>query len=134
VEGIVPALAIKVRFGDWSVGMDRKVQAFTSSALLAVVCWTYPACASGQHSYVPTKGFVSSEATAIAIAEAVLFPIYGENNIKKQRPYAAVNRSGVWVVTGSLTKPSAGEVVLGGTFQIHISQRTGEMLKVAHGQ
>lgn len=35
------------------------------------------------HSYRPDKGYVASSQTAKAIAEAVLIPIYGKENIER---------------------------------------------------
>jgi hypothetical protein len=44
------------------------------------------ASASQKHSYVPPKGFVPDEKTAIRIAEAVWSPIYGEEEIRREKP------------------------------------------------
>ena len=45
-------------------------------------------------------GLVPDQRTAIAIAEAVLFPIYGEKNIRQQRPYVAKHARGKWIIEG----------------------------------
>jgi hypothetical protein len=48
--------------------------------------------ASQKHSYVPPKGFVPDEKTAIRIAEAVWSPIYGEEQIQGEKPFVASTR------------------------------------------
>ena len=66
------------------------------------------ASASQKHSYVPPKGFVPDEKTAIRIAEAVWSPIYGEEEIRREKPFVASLKSGVWTVQGSLPKGWVG--------------------------
>ena len=45
-------------------------------------------------------GVVSDEETAIRIAEAILFPVYGEGAIRGQRPYQVALKEGKWTVEG----------------------------------
>jgi len=73
-------------------------------------------------------GLVPDERTAIAIAEAILFPIYGDKNIREQRPYVVKHSEGKWTIEGTLP---AGMV--GGTFHIVIRQRDGQILEIGHG-
>jgi hypothetical protein len=54
------------------------------------------------HSYMPPHGMVPDRATALLIAEAVLFPIYGEEKIKAEYPLTVNLGSGVWTVKGTL--------------------------------
>ena len=80
-------------------------------------------------TYIPPNGFVPNETTAIQIAEAVWNPIYGEQQIKSERPYQASLQSGVWIVVGSLPKG-----VLGGVARAEISKQDGRILSVSHGK
>jgi NTF2 fold immunity protein len=80
------------------------------------------------HSYFPKEGFVPNESTAIRIAEAVLSPIYGEDQIAKERPFAAVLKDGVWTVEGHLSTPN------GGVALAEITKKDGRILRVTHGK
>lgn len=80
-------------------------------------------------TFVPKEGFVPDEVTAIAIAEAVLKPIYGVEQIESERPYHAKLVSGVWWIGGTLPRGRVGGVAV-----IRISKRDGRVLSVTHGQ
>jgi len=84
--------------------------------------------------YVPPHGFVPTEQTAIAVAEAVLIPVYGKDQIESERPFKAVLNGNVWVVTGSVPchNPPAGAECPGGAAEIRISKRTGQVLFMTH--
>jgi len=77
--------------------------------------------------YKPEKGYVPDTQTAIKIAEAILAPIYGEENIQNERPFRAALKNGVWIVTGTLPKNVAG-----GSAVASISKDTGCVLGVTH--
>ncbi len=79
-------------------------------------------------NYVPPAGVVPDEATAIRIAEAILFPIYGEDKIISERPFKANLREGVWVVVGTL--PSE---MHGGVAEVEISKTNGAIMRISHG-
>jgi hypothetical protein len=68
--------------------------------LVAGVLFSPGRISAQSHSYVPKEGFVPNEKTAIRIAEAVLGPIYGEDQIAKERPFAATLKGGVWTIEG----------------------------------
>ena len=76
-------------------------------------------------------GLVPDAEAAIKIAEAILFPIYGEDTIKRERPYNAELKNGFWYVHGSMPKGS-GPLTVGGTFFISISQWDGRVIEVGH--
>ncbi|WP_256081718.1 NTF2 fold immunity protein [Massilia sp. YIM B04103] len=76
--------------------------------------------------YIPQQGFVPDERVAVLIANAVLVPIYGEESIDRQKPFHVSLKSGVWVVEGKFPDGP------GGTFQIHISKKTGAILYLMH--
>lgn len=75
----------------------------------------------------PKEGFVPDGATAISVAVAVLGPIYGVDEIEKQKPFSAALSGGVWVVQGSMEKRT-------GIAEVNISKRTGAILRVTHGK
>jgi hypothetical protein len=77
-------------------------------------------------------GLVPDKESAIKIAEAVLFPIYGESQIKSERPYEVALLDGFWHIKGSLTPPPSGECMFGGTFYITISQWDGRVIEIGH--
>ena len=66
---------------------------------------------------------------AIRIAVAVWEPIYGEQQIAKQKPYKATLTNGVWTVEGSL--PGA---MVGGVAVAEIMKEDGRILRVSHGR
>jgi len=78
--------------------------------------------------YVPSEGFVPDKSTAIKIATAVWFPIYGER-IYKKKPYKIKLLKGIWIVEGSMSKD-----VEGGVPYIEIQKKDGKILKVSHGK
>jgi hypothetical protein len=76
----------------------------------------------GMVDYVPNKE------TAIKIAEAILYAIYGEN-IYKQKPFIVTLDNEVWMVEGSLPKGMKG-----GVAYIEIQKKDCKILKVTHGK
>jgi len=82
-----------------------------------------------RRSTTTQQEFVPNKETAIRIAEAVLFQIYGEQQIEKEIPFDAILRNGIWIVKGSLSGDSLGDVVMA-----QISQGDGRILRVSHGK
>ncbi len=78
-------------------------------------------------TYKPKEGYVPDAATAIKIAEAVWTPIYGEETLKREKPFTARLAGGVWIVQGTLP-----EGWKGGTAYAEISKETGRILNVTH--
>ena len=84
-----------------------------------------------RHCYRPAAGYVPDAATAIRIAEAVWTPIYGERQLRSERPFHAELRGNRWHVYGTLTAPR-GFVPVGGTAEADIDRRSGKILRVIH--
>lgn len=84
---------------------------------------------SSKRGFVPKEGYVPDEATAIAVAEAVLVPIYGRDKIQSERPFHAKFESGTWMVEGSL--PEGRE---GGVATVKLLKSDGRILFVIHGK
>ncbi len=85
-------------------------------------------------SFVPKNGFVPTDAVAIAVAEAVLIPVYWNKQVASERPFKAELSGGVWNVTGSLHCVPPESPCPGGAAQVKISKRTGEILFMTHYQ
>jgi hypothetical protein len=86
-----------------------------------------------KHSYVPSDGYVPDEATASAIAEAVLVPIYGKTSIERQKPFLVGLDGDVWTVSGQLRK-QPNRLVLGGVFRNQISKQDASIKFLSHGK
>jgi len=72
-------------------------------------------------------GVVSDKETAIRIAEAILFPVYGENAIRGRRPYQVTLNDGKWTVDG--TVPPG---FVGGSFHVAILQRDARVVEIGY--
>jgi hypothetical protein len=86
--------------------------------------------------FVPKEGFVPSADVAQAIAEAVLFPVYGKETIISERPFKVTLKANVWIVTGSVPceNPPRGATCPGGSAEVRISKKTGQILRMSHSQ
>lgn len=114
------------------IGSRRKMKTkylFVSIHFLAAMLISITVAGVDIAAYVPSDGFVPDERTAVRIAEAVLIPIYGEQQVARERPYQASLRNGVWIILGSLPKN-----VLGGVAKVEISKKNGCVLSVIHGK
>ncbi len=96
----------------------------TGAFALGVLASWEVASAAG---YVPTTGFVPDAGTAVAVAEAVLVPIYGARQVYSERPFHASLRGQVWTVEGSL-RPGW----IGGAATVSISKSDARILGVFH--
>jgi hypothetical protein len=81
-------------------------------------------------SYTPEGGFVPDEKTAIAIAEAVLVPVYGHKQITSEEPFLTSLNADTWSVHGSMPKGFNK----GGVAEVDISKSKGCILRMAHGK
>jgi hypothetical protein len=79
--------------------------------------------------FLPDTVIVPDPKTAIAIAEAVCRPIYGDVAVDKERPYHATLADGVWTVTGTMPPNVEGGVAI-----VNISQKDGKIISVIHGK
>ncbi len=72
---------------------------------------------------------IKDKSTAIGVAEAMLFSIYGKENIVKQRPYESYLIDGYWVINGTLPQGWNG-----GAFLIIMNSTDGRVIKLTHGK
>ena len=98
---------------------------------LSLLVMTLAASAGdAKHNVRPKDGYVPNAETAINIAVAVWTPIYGAENIARQKPYRArLGTDGIWGVEGSLP-----EGWLGGVALAEIAKVDGRIMRVSHGK
>jgi hypothetical protein len=79
---------------------------------------------------------VRDSATAVAVAEAALIPVYGRKHIESERPFTATLSNGVWTVYGTLRcsdgKGGTTTICVGGAAAVEISQKDGHILRMWH--
>ncbi|RLZ06404.1 NTF2 fold immunity protein [Faecalibacter macacae] len=82
------------------------------------------------HNVIDNKTpIIKNDSTAIKVAESILFEIYGENNIIKQKPYEIYKIESYYVISGTLPKN-----YVGGTFLIIINSFNSEIIRITHGK
>jgi hypothetical protein len=105
-----------------------------TAALLLCVSSVFSQVPSSR-GYVPKNGFVPNGTVALAIAEAVLVPVYGKTVINSERPFKAVLKDNFWTITGSVPCDGPpGAICPGGAAEVRISKRTGQILFMTHYQ
>ena len=72
---------------------------------------------------------IKDEETAIAVVEPILFKNYGKKNIINERPYECYLVDRYWYISGTLPKGWKG-----GVFEIIISSKNGQIIKLIHGK
>jgi hypothetical protein len=72
---------------------------------------------------------IKDRQAAVAVAEAILFKVYGEENISKQKPYRVYKTDHYWVITGTLP-----EGTLGGVFEIALDVNDARVIGLTHGK
>ena len=72
---------------------------------------------------------IKNQDILIKIIEPILFEIYGDKNIEKQKPFEINDFVNHYVVNGTLEKNKKG-----GTFLIIIDKRNCQILKITHGK
>jgi len=79
-------------------------------------------------SFVPRAGMIPDSLTAVRVAEAVLTPVYGLQEVEGQRPLVATLVDSVWIVHGTLPPDHVG-----GVARVELSQRDARVLRMIHG-
>lgn len=83
-----------------------------------------------QHNIIDHQSIIIKDSlTAVNVAEAILFSIYGKDNVTRQQPYETYLINNYWVVSGTLPKGS-----LAGTFLIIINAFDSKIIKITHGK
>ncbi|WP_400193621.1 NTF2 fold immunity protein [Hymenobacter sp. B81] len=73
---------------------------------------------------------IRNEKMAVAIAEAYAFSVYGEKQIKEQRPYHVELINGYWVIYGRLPEPYD----VGGFLEIVLDAKDGRVVRFLHSK
>jgi hypothetical protein len=90
---------------------------------------------AAEHTYPPKDGYIPNSVTAIKVAEAVLTPVYGEQQVVSERPFNATLVNGVWKVTGTLYCPgAAGSECDGGVAEMDITKADARIVSMSHGK
>ncbi len=83
------------------------------------------------YSYLSdTLMLIKDESTAVAVAEPILFSIYGKSHVEKEKPYRVYLIDNKWYIAGR--GPELNEK--GGTFEIIIDAKNCKVLFLAHGK
>ena len=102
----------------------------TIGTVALLMCWMVAMAASrDEHRVKPDSGFVPDQATAARVAEAILIPIYGQEQIESERPFSAQLNGNTWQVKGHLAPG-----VDGGVAEVWLDKRDGRILRVTHGK
>jgi hypothetical protein len=107
-----------------SMGIITKYARITSVA----ICLSSIAVAQAP-TFKPARGYVPDQLTAIAIAEVVLKPVYGEEQIRGERPFHAELYGDTWTISGSLPQG-----FVGGVATVRLSRIDGRILYMMHGK
>ena len=88
------------------------------------------------NGFKPTSGFVPDSQTAVKIAEAVLIPVYGEQQIRSEEPFTGQLKGDVWTVSGTLRCPDGRggftTDCAGGVAVVKLSKADGRVLFMMH--
>jgi hypothetical protein len=79
------------------------------------------------NDFPPIINLVPDEKTAVAIAIAVLRPIYGDKLIKVESPFHAKLNGDNWIVEGSLSFE-----LLGGVATVQLMKDDARIIKIHH--
>ena len=77
----------------------------------------------------PQAGFIPDQATALRVAEAILIPIYGREQVESERPFSVELSGNTWKVEGHLASGTDG-----GVADVWLDKRDGRILRVSHGK
>lgn len=75
------------------------------------------------------SGAVPDADAAIAVAVAAWVPLYGRDQIERQKPFRASLRMGVWTVEGTLPNGYVGGVAIA-----EIDKSSGHVIRISHGK
>ena len=121
--------------------MHKLVKPFTRRVALgfglstAISCLA-PICRASAQTRTPEQSYVPNSDTAVQIAEAVLIPVYGKEQIESEQPFTAQLKDDVWTVSGTLRCPDGkGGVTnecVGGVAVVEISKVDAHVLSMIH--
>jgi hypothetical protein len=80
-------------------------------------------------TYHPAAGYAPDSGTAVAIAIAILKPVYGDAEIDSAKPWHAGLKDGIWTVVGTFHGHGNG-----GSPVIQLDKSTGAVRFLGHTQ
>lgn len=107
--------------------MKKKKICIIGSIFLILIFFSYSNNKNSMDLLI-NNGLVPNEETAIKIAEAIWYPIYGEK-IYSKKPFKGNLKNGIWIVKGTLQDGHKG-----GVPYIEIQQIDCKVLTVSHGK
>jgi len=127
----------------WSTGASSPVEArkwLSQAKVTLMKLRRVPSCAvlllavAQAQSSAPKEGFVPDSSTAVKIAEAVLIPVYGKEEVESGSAFkATVETKGVWTIGWALACPETkAATCLGGAAEVKLRKADGRILKVIH--
>jgi NTF2 fold immunity protein len=101
--------------------------------MLAMALVAAGSLTAGGPCFDSKKGCVPDAETAVKIAEAVLIPVYGQQQILSERPFKATLDRSTWTVEGSVPcNGPPGAPCPGGAAIVKISKATGRIIHMTH--
>ncbi|QKG53446.1 NTF2 fold immunity protein [Hymenobacter sp. BRD67] len=107
---------------------------FGTLPFLLVSCNHYERPKYLTRNWHPADGYVADSATAIKIAQAIMFEQIGEEVLEYKRLNAKLEGGNSWMVWGALPLGDDGAPVFGGYFQMRIDKKNGAVTEVEIGK
>jgi NTF2 fold immunity protein len=79
-------------------------------------------------SYLPSKGYLPDQKSAIQVTKAILAPIYGDEAVNDEEPFYASLEGNIWTVKGAVRPYPFGNA------EVKLSKTDGAILFVTHSQ
>jgi hypothetical protein len=102
---------------------------FYRDVLVLLFCLLVHGDAKPQSQTRSRNNYVPDEQTAIKIAEAVLIPICGNQDVAGERPFQARLEGNVWIIEGTTVKTPFGSVAT-----VKLQRSDGRIISVIHGK
>ena len=81
----------------------------------------------GEGERFSNNTIINDSATAISIAEPILFTIFGKEHILSEKPYEAYFIEGYWYISGTIPINNKG-----GGFEIIINAKNCQVIRLTH--
>jgi len=86
-------------------------------------------CTASRAPGLPERGVIPDEKTAVAVGEAILRPVFGDEEVARFSLYHAQIQAGMWTVYGTLPSGSHG-----GTPMIRLRKSDAKVVEIWHSQ
>jgi len=108
--------------------------------LSLILCCIFAILAPATSQEPRKRDYAPDSETAIAIAEAVLIPVYGKKKVESERPFTAHIKDDVWTVAGTLycadgrAHSDKAPTCRGGVAIVEISKIDAHIISMTHGR